>query len=66
MLVRRCLSAFEVARSDQHGEAVGREVLGDLEADALVGSGDERDGAVVHGDLLLTDNLSGTSIASDG
>ncbi len=42
------LAALEVARADQHGEAVGREVLGDLQADPLVGAGDEGDGRVGH------------------
>ena len=42
----------EVARPDEHGEAVAGEILGDLEADAFVGSGDQGDGFVLHGDVL--------------
>ena len=41
-----------VSRPDEHGEAVGREVLRDLEADSFVGPGDEGDGLVLHRGLF--------------
>ena len=50
--LRRRLATIEVARSDEDGEIVRSEVLGDLQADAFVGSGDQSDGCGVH-DVLL-------------
>jgi hypothetical protein len=47
----RGLAALQVARPDQHGEAVPDHVLGDLEAYALIGPGDQGDGFILHGGL---------------
>ena len=44
----RGLAALEVARPDQHGEAVRHEILGDLKSDSLIGPGDQGDGFVLH------------------
>ena len=51
-LLGRGLTALEIARPDQHGEAVRHEFLGDLKSDSLIGSGDQGDAIVVHSDLL--------------
>jgi len=42
--LRGRLSALEVARPDEHGEAVGREALRDLTTDCFVGTGDQATG----------------------
>jgi hypothetical protein len=34
-------SMLEVARSDEHGEALRRQILGDLKTDSPVGPGDQ-------------------------
>jgi hypothetical protein len=39
---------IEVARPDEHGEAMRREVLRDLKAESPIGPGDEGDALVVH------------------
>ncbi len=54
-LVGRSLAAREIARADQHDEAVSNEILCDLAADALVGPGDQGDALVV--DLVQHGNL---------
>ena len=41
----------EVARPDEHGEAVRREILGDLKTDSFVGPGNQGDGFVLHGSM---------------
>ena len=43
----------EVARPDEHGEAVRREILRDLKTDSFVGPGDQGDGFVLHSNLLF-------------
>ena len=50
-LLGRGLAALEIARPDQHGEAVRHEILCDLKTDSLIGPGDQGDGFVLHGDL---------------
>ena len=52
MLLRRSLAARIVTRADEHSEAAADHVLGDLETDPLVCSGDESDGLVMHGNLV--------------
>jgi hypothetical protein len=52
-LAGRSLTAFEVARSDQHNEAVFHELLCDLKTDSLIGPGDQCDGFVRHSNLLV-------------
>ena len=47
------LAVFEAARSDEHGEPVSRQILGDLESDPFIGAGDEGDKVVVHGDPII-------------
>ena len=44
---------LEVARPDEHGEAVRREILRDLKTDSFVGPGDQGDGFVLHSNLLF-------------
>jgi hypothetical protein len=44
---------LEVARSDEHGEAAGREALRDLPTDPLLAPGDQGDGFVQHSNLLF-------------
>jgi hypothetical protein len=39
---------LEVARSDEHGEAVRRQILGDLKTDSPVGPGDQGNWFVLH------------------
>jgi hypothetical protein len=46
--LRGRLALLEVARPDEHGEAVLRQLLCDLQADSLVGSGDQGDGLGFH------------------
>jgi hypothetical protein len=43
------LAAREIARPDQHSEAVCHEFLCDLKTDALISPGDECDAFIVHG-----------------
>jgi chaperone required for assembly of F1-ATPase len=50
-LLGRRLAASAIARAGQHNEAMGREILGYLKADPLIGSGDECDGLALHGNL---------------
>jgi hypothetical protein len=45
----RGLAAYEIARPDQHSEAVAYEILCDLKADSLIGPGYQGDGFVLHG-----------------
>ncbi len=54
-LLGRGLPALEIARPDQHKEAVRDEVFCDLKTDALIGPGDEGDGFVLHHDLLCAE-----------
>ena len=44
---------LEVARPDEHGEAVRREILRYLKTDSFVGPGDQGDGFVLHSNLLF-------------
>ena len=48
--LRGRLALLEIARTDEHGEAVRREILCDLKTNSLVGPGDQGDGFVVHND----------------
>ena len=50
-LLGRSLAALEIARPDQHSEAVRREILCDLKSDSLIGPGDQGDGFVLHSHL---------------
>ena len=50
--LRGRLAMLEVARPDEHGEAVRREILRDLKTDSFVGPGHQGDGFVVHSYLL--------------
>jgi hypothetical protein len=43
---------LEVARPDEHGEAVRREILRDLKTDSFVGPGDQGDRFVLNSNLL--------------
>jgi hypothetical protein len=47
-LLGRSLAALEIARPDQHSEAVCYEILCDLKTDSLISPGDEGDGFVMH------------------
>jgi hypothetical protein len=44
---------LEVARPDEHGEAVGCEALRDFTTDSFVGPGDQGDGFVLHSNLFF-------------
>jgi hypothetical protein len=46
--LRGRLPFLEIARPDEHGEAVRREILRDLKTDSFVGPGDQGDGFVLH------------------
>ena len=46
------LAAFEIARSNQHREAVCREILCDLKTDSLISPGNQGDRFVLHSNLL--------------
>ena len=50
-LLGRGLAPLEIARPDQHGEAVRCEILCDLKSDPLIGPGDQGDGFILHGHL---------------
>jgi hypothetical protein len=47
------LAARQVARTDQDGEILRGQILGDLETDPLIGPGDEGDGFVLHDNLRV-------------
>jgi hypothetical protein len=51
--LRGGLPMFEVARPDEHCEAMCREVLRDLKTDSFITPGDEGDRFVLHSNLLL-------------
>jgi hypothetical protein len=51
-LLGRGLAALEIARPDQHSEAVCREILCDLKTDSLISPGDQGDRFVLHSNLL--------------
>ena len=51
-LLGRSLAALEIARPDQHSEAVCHEILCDLKTDSLISPGDQGDGFVLHVVLL--------------
>jgi hypothetical protein len=51
----RGLAVFEVARTNQHSEAMGHEVLCDLKTYSLIRSGDQCDGFVLHRHFSFTD-----------
>jgi hypothetical protein len=42
----RNLAPLEIAHPDQHKEAMGHKVLGDLKSDSLIGPGDQGDGFI--------------------
>jgi hypothetical protein len=44
---------LEVARPDEHGEAMGRGILRGLTTDSFVSPGDQGDGFVLHSNLLF-------------
>ena len=44
---------FGVARAEQDGDAIGDEFPGELEADALIGPGDEGDACISHDGILF-------------
>ena len=48
----RFLAARQVARTDQDDEILRRQLLGDLQADPLIGARDQGDAFVLHGRLL--------------
>src|SRR5260370_23094114 len=52
-LLGRSLAALEIARPDQHSEAVCREILCDLKTDSLISPGDQVDRFVVRSTLLF-------------
>ena len=52
-LLCRSLAAREIARADQHREAVRHEFLCDLKSDSLIGPGDQRHAFVSHSNLLF-------------
>src|SRR5229473_7438755 len=52
-LLGRSLAAREIARPDQHSEAVCREIHCDLKTDSLISPGDQGDGFVLHSNLLF-------------
>lgn len=52
---------LEVARSDEHGEAVRRQILGDLKPDSPVGPGDQGNWFVLQTDLPLIE-LAGSRL----
>ena len=52
-LVGGDLASFNVARSEEYGQALARQLLGDLKADALVGACDQCDELILHDDLLI-------------
>ena len=47
-LLGRSLAALEIARPDQHSEAMCHEILCDLKTDALIRPGDQGDRFVLH------------------
>jgi hypothetical protein len=51
-LLCRCLAFGEVPRPDEDSDAAGGKFLGDLEADALIGAGNEGDAMTRLGHLL--------------
>ncbi len=53
----RGLAALEIARPDQHSEAVRGEILCDLKTDSLIRPGDQGDGFILHSDLLRVGNV---------
>jgi hypothetical protein len=53
VLLRGRLPMLEVARPDEHGESVRREVPRDLKTDSFVGPGNQGDGFVLHSNLLF-------------
>src|ERR1700735_3071848 len=52
-LLGRCLAAIEIARPDQHSEAVCYEILRDLKTASLISPGDQGDRFVLHSNLLI-------------
>jgi hypothetical protein len=50
--LRGRLPMLEVARPDEHGGTVRREILRDLKTDSFVSPRDQGDGLVVHSNLL--------------
>jgi hypothetical protein len=44
---------LEVARPDEHGEAMGREILPGLTTDSFVSPGDQGNGFVLHSNLFF-------------
>ena len=57
------LSTLEVARADHDREAMSGEIFGDLEADALVGSGDEGDWLFVHNGVSTADSRAALGVS---
>ena len=51
--LRGRLPIFEVARPDEHGEAVRRKILRNSKTDSFVGLGDQSDGFVLHSNFLF-------------
>jgi Bacterial regulatory proteins, tetR family len=51
-LLRRSLAALEIARPDQHSEAMCHEILCDLKTDSLISPGDQGDGRPVQPGII--------------
>ena len=49
----RSLTALEIARPYQHGEAVRHEILRDLKTESLISPRDQGDGFVLHSNFLF-------------
>jgi hypothetical protein len=47
-------SPLEIARTDHDSEVLRGQILCDLEADPLIGTGDQGDGFILHGNLLCS------------
>ncbi len=47
----RSIAVLEIARPEQHSEAVRREILRNLKTDSLISPGDQGDGFALHGNL---------------
>jgi hypothetical protein len=46
------LAALKIARTDEDGEVLRGQLLCDLEADPLIGPGDQGDGFILHSHLF--------------
>ena len=53
------LTTLEIARPDEHGEALSCEIPGNLQADSLIGPGDQGDRLILHGRVLFAGGLRG-------